>query len=222
MLASALPVAFALFMTAGGSAQSPTDGGSPDPFDPFELVGVCAVKSETRSWSVVWHPRATGTDPEAIRVFRRLEASDFNDCLALLIESDDATRKTVLRFASEPTAENAKSAADATRHRWASYGVGRAIREVASTSARGPFVDRVLASCRDIRHPKGRNEPRSSILGLPRRPFFAKTFDFVTPKSVPIEKWHQLNVSTMDPPARAAERPDFNVFVTPSQKEETP
>src|SRR6267142_2499972 len=125
MLASVLEITFSLLTTTPGSPALPIESSPEAFFEPFELVGICAVKSETRTWSVVWHPRATGSDPSANRVFRRLEAPDFNDCLALLIESDDATREAVLRFASEPTAENAKTAIEAARRRWTTYGVDR-------------------------------------------------------------------------------------------------
>lgn len=87
-------------------------------------------------------------------MFRSLEGPDFNDCLTLLIESDDSTRKHVLRYAQETTTASAKTALDAVHQRWSKFGVDRAIKEVAKTGARGAAVDQVLKACKEIRSSK--------------------------------------------------------------------
>jgi hypothetical protein len=87
-------------------------------------------------------------------VFRRLEGPDFNDCLTLLIESDDSTRKLVLRYAQEKTTSSATTALEAVHRRWSAYGVDRAIKEVAGTGTPGVEVERVLHACEEIRTPK--------------------------------------------------------------------
>jgi len=147
------PGVLALLIAAVEPTAPPVASLPEKPFDPFDVVGVCAVKSETRTWAVVWHPGAGGFDSASIRVFRHLEAKDIDDCLTLLIESDDTTRQAVLQFASNPTNENALLANRAARRRWSAFGVDQAIREVAETGARGPNVERVLVACREVRVP---------------------------------------------------------------------
>jgi len=144
--------ALLLTMSLGSSETSLVPGGERS-FEPYDVVGVCPVDSAKRSWSVVWHQNGVGADPKAARVFRNLESPDFNACLTLLIESDEATLSPVLRLASDPTDEHAAAATLAVRRRWTSFGVDRAILEVAETGDSGPAVERVFVSCEQIRHP---------------------------------------------------------------------
>ena len=159
-------VCVALFLALG-----PSEGTAPAPpeglIDPFQVVGLCPIESPPRTWSVVWHPGAPGAGAAAERVFRYLESPDFTNCLTLLIESDDAAREAAARLGSDPSADNARATSEA-RRRWKSYQVDQAILEVATTGARGPAVERVLDSCRQIRDRNGPSSdvpPRSSAAG---------------------------------------------------------
>jgi hypothetical protein len=116
-------------------------------------VSVCAVPSEGRSWSVVWHPGASGPDGASSRVFRYLEAPDVDECLTLMILSDDRARVVVEEYGKNPTKEMAVKASDAVRRRWDDFRVDRAIAEVAASGRRGKEVARVLAACEELKPP---------------------------------------------------------------------
>jgi len=121
---------------------------------PYDFVSVCPFESNGRSWAVAWHPRADGPDEAAARVFRHLQGSDVDACLALIVESDGETAAIVEAFGKSPTQELGVKASEAVHRRWTLYGVDRAITEVAESGRRGAQVARMLAACEEIRVPK--------------------------------------------------------------------
>jgi hypothetical protein len=123
------------------------------PSSAYDFVGVCPIPSEGRSWSVVWHPGASGPDLASSRVFRHLEGPDVDACLTLMILSDSDAHAIVEAYGKNPTREMAVKAGKAVRQRWSDFHVDRAITEVAEDGSRGKEVARVLAACEKIRVP---------------------------------------------------------------------
>ncbi len=130
-------------------------------FDPFNLVSVCPVGT---SWAVMWHvPPGTDRKKGETASFQ-LNEGRFNDCLALLIRSDPDTAAlvtTALKSIDTSTApatidaDAITASTDAVKKRWASFGVGEAITEVAETGQRGKKVEHVLAGCEQVKQTKG-------------------------------------------------------------------
>jgi hypothetical protein len=126
----------------------------PKAFNPFDVVSVCPIAANGRSWAVAWHPGADGPNQASARVFRYLQGPDVDECLTLMVESDKETDDAVETFAKNPTVELGFKAAKAVQRRWTLYGVDQAITEVAASGNRGAKVARMLAACEDIRVPK--------------------------------------------------------------------
>jgi hypothetical protein len=144
-----LPLLLAVLPAFAVDSPAPTEA-----FKPFDVVSICPVATEGRSWAVAWHAGADGPDTAAARVFRYLQARDVNECLALMVESDEDTYKTVEAFAKNPTQEMGLKATEAVHQRWTLYGVDHAITEVAESGRRGAQVARMLAACDEIRVPR--------------------------------------------------------------------
>jgi hypothetical protein len=142
-----VPLLLATLPTWAGELPTPTSKVS----SPYDFVGVCAIPSEGRSWSVVWHPGASGPDQASARVFRHLEAPDIDACLTLMILSDSRAYTIVEAYGKNPTRELAVEAGRAVRRRWNRFHVDRAITEVAETGTRGKEVARVLEACEELR-----------------------------------------------------------------------
>jgi len=116
--------------------------------EPLDLVGVCPIPSAGRSWSLVWHLGIAGIDASReVHVQKRLQGSDFDDCLIALIETDVRARASVTRLLPMAFPDNVEAAAIAVRQRWNAFGVGEAILEVMDTGKRGEHVAIVLAAC---------------------------------------------------------------------------
>src|SRR5438128_1998955 len=65
----------------------------------MEMLSACPTARQPDGWGVMWHPSLPGLDPlESERVFKYLEAPDFDDCLRLMIESEPMSHKLVLRL----------------------------------------------------------------------------------------------------------------------------
>lgn len=131
-------------------------------FDPFNLVSVCPFRD---SWAVMWHV-PPGTDrKKGDRASFELNVGRFNECLTLIISSDPDTAKlvtTALKSIDRSTVpatidmDAFEASTIAVKTRWASFGVGEAITEVAETGQRGKKVEHVLAECEKLRQvPKG-------------------------------------------------------------------
>lgn len=144
-----LPLFLAALPAWAGDPPAPTAR----PSSPYDFVGVCSIPSEGRSWSVVWHPGASGPDQASSRVFRHLEAPDVDACLTLMILSDSRAYVVVEAYGKNPTREMAVKAGKAVRRRWSHFHVDRAITEVAEGGRRGKEVARVLAACEEMRVP---------------------------------------------------------------------
>jgi hypothetical protein len=149
-----LPLLLAVLPVLAGDTPAPTKA-----FSPFDVVSICPVATEGRSWAVAWHAGADGSD-KAARVFRYLQGRDVDECLALMVESDGDTYKTVEAFSKNPTQEMGLKATEAVHRRWTLYGVDHAIAEVAESGRRGAQVARMLAACEEIRVPR-------QVIGVP-------------------------------------------------------
>jgi hypothetical protein len=85
------------------------------------------------------------------RVFKYLEAPDFDDCLRLLIESDPDAHKLVLSMKDGTTIEEGMVVMEAVQGRWKKFGVDKALEEVAASGDRGKETARVLRECEQLR-----------------------------------------------------------------------
>src|SRR5262249_13562978 len=110
----------------------------------------------------------------ASRVYLHLRSTELTHCLTTMIESDDETRSSMLRYASDPTAEHAMWATKAAWRLWSPTGLDEAVREVLDTGKTGPPTDRVLASCRAAKTTSETANPPSIRVGEEPAPELAQ------------------------------------------------
>ncbi len=129
--------------------------------EPFlSMVGVCPIAGQPEGWAVVWHTEIPG--PQSVplkqiertkseRVFKYLEAPDFDGCLRSLIESDPKAHAAVRALQGATESKPFKVAYKRVNRRWRHFGVDEAIEEVANSGKRGERVERVLKACESLK-----------------------------------------------------------------------